>query len=197
MKIFLTAGHDVRSNGKGTGAFGIEHPAHGGKKIDEAVEAVWMRDAITAHLNLHGLKVNNDRNQDGLSSVLTWLRSTAGQGDWCIEIHFNAGPATATGTECVVADNHVPAEAQMARGICRAINQASGIRVRERIKGRKGVVLERETPRGRLAYLHNPAVAYNIIVEVCFITSKSDVEKYFANRKAIAIAIAEHIIYNL
>jgi N-acetylmuramoyl-L-alanine amidase len=196
MRIYLTAGHDVRANGKGTGAFGIEHPAHNGK-IDEAVEAIWMRDQITAHLNLHGLTVKNDKNEDNLSAVLTWLRQRATKGDWCIEIHYNAGPATATGTECVVADQHVPAEAQMARAICRAVNKVSGIRIRERAPGRRGVVYERETPRGRLAFLHNPAVAYNVIVEICFITSNKDVEKYFANRKAIAIAIAEHIIYNL
>lgn len=199
--IYITAGHNLNSAKKGNGAFGIEHPTHKGR-IDEAVENIWMRDAISDHLRKHGLKVSNDSNTTGLSSVLAWLRSKAGANDWCIEIHFNAGPATASGTECVVPNDHTTTEGAMAQAICRAVNVATsqggkGIRIRERAPGRKGIVLERETARGRIAFLHSPAVAHNVLAEICFITNKRDVELYFINRKRIARTIAEHIIYHL
>jgi N-acetylmuramoyl-L-alanine amidase len=194
MKIYLTAGHDVRPNGTGTGAFGINHPGHEGKRVDEAVEAVWLRDAITTHLRKHRLDVVNDKNDTPLAAALTWLRQLATSGDWCIEIHFNAGAGSATGCECVVTNDHTPQERDMARAICRAINTASGIRIRNRQPDRGGVIFESETARGRIGFLHSPAVAHNILIEVAFVTSQHDMDKYFANRSKIAVAIAEHII---
>lgn len=193
MKIYVTAGHNITANGRGNGAFGVPHPALG-TPIDEAVEAIWMRNAISDHLRKHGLDVINEKNDTPLQAVLTWLRQVAGAGDVCIEIHFNAGPASATGCECVVPDNHTPKERDLARAICRAINQASGIRIRNRQPDRGGVILERETARGKIGFLHSPAVALNVLPEIAFITSKHDMDKYFANRSKIAVAIAEHII---
>lgn len=202
MKIYLTAGHNIQANGRGNGAFGLPHSQYP-NGIDEAAEAIVLRNLITAHLRKHGLKVANDKDETPLRSVLTWLRNKATRGDWCIEIHFNAAAATASGVECVVENNHTTTESAMAQALCRAVNEAtkqgggSGIRIRERAPGRRGVVLERETPRGRIGFLHSPAVANNILLEVCFITNKRDVELYFNNRNRIAIAIAEHIIYHL
>lgn len=195
MKLYLTAGHNVIA-GKGTGAFGVSCPPYP-RGFDEAREAIVLRDLIAEHLALHGVPVVTDDNAAPLAKVLEWLRSVAGKGDWCIEIHFNAAAATATGCECVVASEHTMKERDMARGICKAINNAADIRIRERAPGRQGVVLENETARGRIGFLRSPAVAHNVLVEVCFITNKSDVEKYFANRKAIARRIAENIIINL
>jgi len=193
MKIYLTAGHNV-VNGRGTGAYGIAHPKYP-NGFDEAAEAIVLRDLVTAELRLKGLTVINDKNDTPLRGVLTWLRNVAGERDVCIEIHFNAGPGSATGVECVVADKHTARESELARALCRAVNEATGVRIRNRKPDRGGVLLESETPRGRIGYLHSPAVAYNALLEVCFCTSKHDVEKYFANRNQLAKTLAAHIIW--
>ena len=195
MKLYLTAGHNVIA-GKGTGAFGVSCPPYP-RGFDEAREAIVLRDLIAEHLRLYDVPVVTDDNAAPLTKVLQWLRSVAGANDWCIEIHFNAAAATASGTECVVANQHTMKERDMARGICKAINNAASIRVRERAPGRSGVVLETETARGQIGFLRSPAVAHNVLVEVCFCTNTKDVENYFANRKAIARRIAENIIVNL
>lgn len=195
MRVYLTAGHNV-VNGKGTGAFGVpclQYP----DGFDEAREAIVLRDLVSDHLRLHGVPVDNDDNATPLRRVLDWLRQVARPNDWCIEIHFNAAAATASGVECVVANDHTMKERDMARGICKAVNNAAGIRIRERAPGREGVIIENETARGRIAFLRSPAAAHNVLVEVCFCTNKKDVEKYFTHRKAIARRIAENIIINL
>jgi N-acetylmuramoyl-L-alanine amidase len=184
MTIYLTAGHNV-VNGRGTGAHGL---------FDEAVEAVRLRDALTAHLRLHSLKVVNDRNDTPLQSVLTWLRTTAGAKDVCIDIHFNASAnPKASGCEVVVEDKHTLFEGDMARRICYEINKVSGIVIRRGT----GIILESQTARGKIGYLHNPRVAHNMLVEVCFCTSPTDVKKYHDNYRAIVHAIAEAIIISL
>jgi hypothetical protein len=63
------------------------------------------------------------------------------------------------------------------------------------MKGRRGVLLERETARGRIGFLHSPKVAHNVLLEVCFCTSSKDVERYFNNRRKIAAEIAAQIIF--
>jgi N-acetylmuramoyl-L-alanine amidase len=193
MKIYLTAGHNV-VNGRGTGAFGVAHPKYP-NGFDEAAEAIVLRDLVTTELRLKGLNVVNDSNDTALNGVLTWLRNTAGNGDLCIEIHFNALPGSATGVECVVANDHSMREGELARALCRAVNEATGVRIRNRAPGRGGVIFESETARGRIGYLHSPAVAYNALLEVCFCTSKQDVDKYFANRNQLAKTLAAHIIW--
>lgn len=196
--IYLTAGHNIGSSGRGNGAFGVKCSQYP-DGIDEAKEAIILRDLISIHLRKHGLIVKNDKNDTRLRSVLTWLRNVAGKGDICIEIHFNAAAATASGVECVVSNEHSLYEADLAIALCKAVHDGSrnGIRIRERAPGRRGVVLEKETPRGRIGFLHAPAVAHNALLEVCFITNKRDAQLYFDNRLRIAIKIAEHIIYQL
>jgi N-acetylmuramoyl-L-alanine amidase len=195
MTIYLTAGHHINAaTGRGTGAFGVKCAQYP-NGFDEAAEAIVLRDLVSKRLRDLGLKVINDKNDTPLASVVTWLRQAATKGDACIEIHFNAAAATATGVEAVVEDNHTPREAELARSLCFAVNTASGIRIRERVSGRRGVILERETARGRIGFLHSPQVAHNVLLEVCFCTSPTDVEKYFNNRNEIAAEIAAQIIF--
>jgi N-acetylmuramoyl-L-alanine amidase len=81
----------------------------------------------------------------------------------------------------------------MARRICHYINRVSGIVIRRGT----GIILESQTARGKIGYLHNPRVAHNMLVEVCFCTSPTDVKKYRDNYRAIVHAIAEAIIISL
>ena len=191
--IYLTAGHHV-VNGKGTGAHGVQCKQYP-SGFDEAREAIVLRDLIAAECRRLGFPITTEPDDKPLSKVLAWLRSVAGADDTCVEIHFNAGPPNATGTEAVVQDNHTLVEQGIAIALCRAIHDTSGIRIRERKKNRRGVLLESETARGRIGFLRSPKVATNVLLEVCSCTSKSDVDKYFTNRSKIAKAIAEHLIW--
>ena len=69
--VFLLAGHNIAPDGKGTGAHGF---------IDEAVEAVRVRNALTERLEQLGLTVSTDSDEPPLSQVIKWLKSKARAG---------------------------------------------------------------------------------------------------------------------
>lgn len=181
-------------NGTGTGARGVKCKQYP-DGFDEAREAIVLRNLIATECRLRGFPVKTEADDKPLAKVLAWLRSVAGADDTCIEIHFNAAAPNATGVEAVVEDNHTVAEAGLAKMLCRAIYDESGIRIRERKPNRRGLLLESETARGRIGFLRSPKVATNVLLEVCFCTSRADVDKYFTHRSKIAKSIAEHLIW--
>lgn len=176
--IYLLAGHTVL-DGKGTGAFGI-------RGFDEALEALRLRDDVTKALRSRGVKVVNEVNTSPLATVVAWLKSLVKKEDVVVEIHFNAGPSTATGVEVLIDDTPTQQERFFGQAVARAIANTLGIRLR----GNAGVKLESESQHSTLAIISGPSVAVNILIEVCFLSSESDVEKYRKNYGRLVIALA-------
>ena len=129
---FILAGHAV-VNGKGTGAFGV-----GG--FDEAVEALKLRNDVSKRLLEMGVKVVNENSSFSLGQVIAWLGKLVKSGDLVLEIHFNAGPPTATGVETLVDDTPTKQELYWASRISTAVQRVTG----EKLRGVNGVKKESE-----------------------------------------------------
>ena len=114
--IYLLAGHTV-INGKGTGAFGVNG-------FDEAVEALRLRDDLTAALRAKGVKVVNEVNDSPLAKVVAWLRSFVKADDIVLEIHFNAGPESASGVETLIDDSPTQQERLRAQELSLCVSTA-------------------------------------------------------------------------
>lgn len=192
MRVYLTANHNVSNY---ESAVGVKHDKYP-DGVDLQQEAIVLRDLITKYLMSNRVQVFNEDTSAKLPRLLEWLRNITKPQDWCIDINFNAGMTTSSGCECVIADKHNVRERDMARAICKAINDAANIRIREYKYGRAGVVLECEKLGANIKQLRTPAVANNVMVNVCFMTFKKDANKFFDNRNEIAEAIADSIILN-
>ncbi|AYQ31371.1 N-acetylmuramoyl-L-alanine amidase [Runella sp. SP2] len=179
--IYLLAGHTVQ-NGRGTGAFGIDG-------FDEAVEAVKLRNDITAALRARGVKVANEVNTSPLAQVVAWLRSLVKKEDKVIDIHFNAAGPAATGVEVLIDDTPTEVERQFAEKLAATISRTLGIRRR----GVLGVKRESESQHSSLAIISGPSVAINVLIEVCFLSNKNDVDSYRKNYAELVKNLADAI----
>ncbi|WP_428663553.1 N-acetylmuramoyl-L-alanine amidase [Runella sp.] len=179
--LYLLAGHTIIA-GKGTGAFGING-------FDEAIEAARLRDDITKLLRSKNVAVINDVDTTPLQKVVMWLKSLVKKNDKVIEMHFNAGPPTATGVEVYIDDTPTGEEVVFARQIATAISRVLGIKLR----GNAGVRHESESQHSSLAIISVPSAAVNVLVEVCFLTNNGDVDSYRRNYNLLVEALAEII----
>ena len=179
-RIILIAGH----HGPGTGANGF---------LDEGAENIRVRDDL--HKKLIELRVSDeniitDKGRDNvvLRDIVSWLRNDViREDDICIDIHFNAATATATGIETFVPNHPTANELNLAREVNNAMVAALGLRDR-------GVKWERESHVGTLAMLSFNCTT--ILLEICFVTNENDVRAYRENYDrlidGLGNAIANH-----
>lgn len=176
-RIIITAGH----NGPGTGA--------ASQWLDEGTETIVLRDLITGFLRSKGYEVFNDPNELPLRGVIAWIRKQFTGADFLLEIHFNSSKFIneATGTECFVSRNATKLAAQMGMMFCDAITGTTGGGISNR-----GVKDDRMSQHNRLAILEDtPAIA--VLLEVCFLNNKNDVQLYRFYKNEIANKIASII----
>lgn len=170
--IFLTAGHNPKGPNPDPGACANNYR--------EADLTIQLRDLTSAVLRNNGQKLWNDSDADSLSTVVSKLKT--GNGSVICEIHFNAGPPTATGVEVIVPTRSTIEERELAESVAKTFAETMSIRNR-------GVITESQTRHGRLAIMRPEGI--NILIEVCFITSKSDLQTYFAKKEVLANKLAE------
>jgi N-acetylmuramoyl-L-alanine amidase len=170
-KIFLSAGHGGKDPGAVFGNY-IER--------DLAIE---LRSMISGELRTtYNISALSDPPSNALSQTLAWLRGRFTSRDILLDIHWNAGGGT--GTEVIVPNTSSAFE--------RALSQALADRISLITSWRKrggGVKPESSTARKTLGWMR--PVAENILLEVCFIDSRSDMETYQTNKIQIAKGIAE------
>ena len=175
--IYLTAGHEV-NDGKGTGAHGF---------MDEAVEALKLRNDVAVVLKNKGIKVITEKNTSKLSEVVSWLKSLVSSKDFIIDIHFNASAnPKASGAEVLIDDTSTPLEKMFSRELVDTISETLKIKNR-------GIKLESTTRHKRLAIISDPNIATNVLLEVCFVSNKSDVELYKKNYNLLVNNLANVI----
>ena len=172
-RIIITAGH----NGPGTGAKS--------EWLDEGAETIVLRDLITAKLRERGVTVYNDPNALPLRGVIAWIRRQFTAKDILVEIHFNAGPPTANGTECFVQNQYSKEEYNLASLLCRATENAT----RGAIKSR-GVKTAKDSQHSRLGVLEDTGTT-SVLWEVCFLTHKPQVFTYVFYREDLAQQVAD------
>ena len=165
--IYLLAGHTPKGMHPDPGAV-----ANGYKEAELTME---LRDIIADKLRGKGCKVYEDEDSLRLAEVLSVVNST--EKDIVCDIHFNAGPEAATGIEVMVPARSTEDERDLARKICALLSSIMKIRNR-------GVKTESDGQHKSLGVMRELGI--NILIEMCFITNKTDMTSYQANKAKIA-----------
>lgn len=165
--ILVSAGHStVPPKDSGAVGFGVE-----------ADEAVKLRDAVAALLKHRNAKVVTD-GVDGVSQPLTKAIALARGAKVAVEIHFNAGPASATGVEILAKAPH--------RALAQKLAAAIGDATKLPLRGDKGYKSDSSGQHHRLGFCE----AGGLIVEVCFISNQGDMKAYQSNFSTVATNLA-------
>lgn len=173
--LILIAGH----NGNGTGA--------SSPHLDEGVETIVLRNLICLNLTRNGFTdYYTDDDRDNLNTVITKLKSKVKKDDILIDIHFNSAIETANGTEIFIPTDYSPEEKSLAETLLKTACDTLGTKSR-------GVKVEGQSQHSKLGMLHLPCIT--VLLEVCFLTNKSDINKYKENRERLAERIAGDLLY--
>lgn len=173
--IFLSSGH----GGVDPGAV-----ANGYIERDLAIE---LRSLVANELkSKYNIDPKLDPNQNRLAETLSWLKGKFLAKDILVDIHWNAGGGT--GIEVIVPEVSSSFERTLAQTIADRISSITGWKKRG-----GGVKKETETLRRSLGWMKPNAE--NILIEVCFIDSKTDMAVYEANKSTIAKTLAQ-LLYN-
>lgn len=184
-KVFLSAGHSSTRGKNSQGKF-IDNGAAGNGYV-EGVEAAVLRALIVEELKPLGIVPITDKDDSILSETITEFKNKVDENSIVIDIHFNAATPKATGTEVLIPGSPDAKERALAEDLAHAISNCIGIPLR----GRKGVITELESARGKLGWMRLPGI--NNLIEVCFISNFNDMTKYEKNKNALAKVIAQTI----
>lgn len=178
IKVFLSAGHSNVTN-LDMGAIGVDG-------VKEGTLTVRLRKKIIAAMREYGHNPLYDKDENVTSRTVKIIKATLSSRDIAIDIHFNASAnKNATGTEVLVPFKSTPVERDLANILSSNIATLLGIRNR-------GVKTEAQSYHGRLMFM--TPNCENVLIEVCFITNRSDMEKYYTQEDNLAILIARCII---
>lgn len=165
--IVLTAGHSATDPGAVAADF------------TEAEIALELRDLTAELLRSMGHVVIED-GADGDNLPLRYAISLIGQGAIAVELHLNASDnPSAHGVEAISLPPH--------RAVARQLAQRVASALRTRVRGDSGWIDQSQSARGRLGYVNGGGV----ILETFFLTNPTERERYLANPRAVAEAIAD------
>ena len=172
LKTYPIAGHSNNDPGA----------VYNGRK--EAEETKSARNLLIQHFPKKN-DIIADKDEYSLNQVLKNMKP--GSGSVLLDSHFNAGPATATGTECFVNArdfaNKNSMSYKMADEICKAASAILGI-------PNRGIKSETQTRHKRLGVL-NIGAGCAVLWEICFISNPSDMKKWDSKRNQLMAKIAQ------
>jgi N-acetylmuramoyl-L-alanine amidase len=183
-KIFLSAGH--------TNIPGGDRGASGNGFIEGEL-TIELRNSIYNELCILGARAELDSNSNALKETIQAFKNLVSPSCILVDIHWNAAGPTATGTETFIPDNYTEFELELASKLSKCISDTLEIPLRGSVKGKPGVKTEAMSARKTLGFMR--LTGQNALLEVCFISNKSDMEKYQTNKKTLAKNIAQ-IIFN-
>ncbi len=158
-------------------------PGASGNGYTEAELTVRTRDKLVAKLVAKNSKVVIDNDYDSLAQVLA--KAPVKASDVILDIHYNAGPTLATGLEVIIPDRNTLLERDYATQMSLVCANTLGIKNR-------GVKTEKDTARKTLAVMREEGS--NFLIEVCFISNKSDLDKYFSKEDEMLTRLADMLI---
>jgi N-acetylmuramoyl-L-alanine amidase len=171
--LIIGAGH----GGTDSGALGS-----GFKERDLAIE---FRNLLVAELQKLSVPCITDPDTNALRDSLLYFKNYFKPDSINVDIHWNAGPPAATGTEVLINTQATEFEKQLGGKIAEAIATILNIRNR-------GLKTELQSARGSLGWMKQPG--RNYIIEMCFISNKTDMDKYQAKKHELAKAMAEILL---
>jgi N-acetylmuramoyl-L-alanine amidase len=181
-QIFISSGHSTRQ-GRDRGA--------SGNGFIEGVEAAEFRKLLVIELQKLGQLPIVDVDNSILSETLAFFRNKTKNDSIVLDIHFNSGPVTATGTETLIPINNTEFELNLARSLSRIMATTLDIPLRGNYAGMKGVKSELESHHGRLGWMR--LNGENVLIEICFISNPNDMKKYQQNKQTLAKEMAKII----
>ena len=171
MRLLISAGHTL--TGKGTGAVGF---------INESQENRVLAKFITKYLEKLGHEVDDHEVNSGSDYIEQQAKKANSKNyDLVVQIHFNSSDnATANGTEVIYRSSKGKVFAQKVQD-----------KLKTEFKDRKikHDINDLKRDLGWLRLTNSPA----ILIETCFVSNKSDTDKYISIREKIAKLIAEGI----
>lgn len=147
--------------------------------LKEAALALELRDKVAAILTARGCVVYTDGAR-GINSPLRDSIALAKTCDIAVEIHFNAGPPTAKGVECLA----LPEHKALAQRLCLAVAQHT----KTPRRGDGGWKAANSGQHHRLGFI---ADGHGLILEIEFISNKEFMATYLAKRNEIASSLAD------
>jgi N-acetylmuramoyl-L-alanine amidase len=182
-KIFISAGHS-NVKGKDRGAVGNGYI--------EGELTVELRDLIVKDLISKGVTPIVDDNDSILSHTLAFFKNLTTNSCIVLDIHWNAATPLATGTETLIPAEPSKFEIQLASKLSEVVSKTLNIKKRGNFKGEEGVKSEAQSHHGRLAWMK--LTGENVLMEICFITNKTDMELYQTHKQKLAQLIADSLI---
>jgi N-acetylmuramoyl-L-alanine amidase len=177
-KVFISAGHTRK--GQDSGAV-----ANGYKEGDLAAA---LRDKVVSELKTMGVTSIVDDDKNALQQTINAFRAAINPTSILLDIHFNAGGELATGVETFVPDTASGFELELAGELSEVVAEVMTIKLRGNAYGFQGVKTERQSARGKLGWMR--LVGENVLLEVCFMTNKKELDTYLFNENKIAKRIA-------
>jgi len=182
-KIFLSAGHtNIKGKDRGAAANGYI----------EGELTVELRDLIAEELKRENIKAITEDNSFGLRKTMAKYKNLTSKDSLVVDIHFNAATPKAKGVETLVPNEANNLELNLAQKLSSSIANLLQTSLRGNFKGRKGVKSEISSHHGRLGWMR--LNGNNVLIEVCFLTNKSEMIKYEENKHLIAKNISEILI---
>lgn len=176
MAVFISAGHNPKGIKVDPGAVG-----NGYHEADLTVE---FRNLVVSELAKRKIIAITDKDDERLGDYLTRIKT--GNGSVVLEFHFDAAVSpTATGATSLFGSDADRLDKAFAKEIVDATSAILGIKNR-------GAKSEADSHRGRLGLMREQGIVS--LLEICFISNISDLNKYNANKNTLATKIAEIII---
>lgn len=179
-KIFISAGHSNKP-GRDRGA--------SGNGFIEGELTVELRDLIVKELKKLGINPIVDKDDSILSQTINFFRNLTTKTCIVLDIHWNAATPKATGTETLIPLENTKFERELAAKLSEVVANRLKIPLRGRHGGFQGVKTEAQSHHGRLGWMR--LTGENILMEICFITNKNDMEAYQREKLVLAKDIAD------
>lgn len=184
-RLYIEAGH----GGNDPGAIGV-------KGVREADLTLEFRNGLTAALRLEGYQgvIIHDPDNANLAGAIRTFKPRAE--DVLLGLHFNAAASSsATGTEVIVPNTHSSLELELATRLAQVMANELGIPLRP---GKVGPGVKRwvETARGSRGVSSGwlAKLGHSIIIEVCFISNPSDLDRYQRQKEKLWQSMAKALI---
>jgi N-acetylmuramoyl-L-alanine amidase len=139
-----------------------------------------LRALVAAEMKLLNYKFKTDDDDLSLGETFDWIRKAAKPTDVVVDIHFNSGPPTTSGTETIIPLKSSPVEQEIGKLLATGVSTILGV-------PNRGCKDERHTPPGHAMMSLG---CESILLEICFMTNPTEMQAYQAKKLEVAKRIA-------
>jgi len=182
--VYISSGHSNLKNGdKGSS----------GNGYIEGELTIELRSLIDDELCALGITTKLDKNSNALKETIQFFKNLVTPNCICLDLHWNSSSnPNSTGTEVFIPNSYTKLELEIAGKLTNCISNTLNIPLRGNTANTLGVKTEKLAARGQLGWMRLNGI--NLLIEVCFISNKLDMDKYQKNKKILAKKLAK-ILY--